>query len=90
MLKKLALAPAWLGLLLPLWTITPGSSETGHRDGSTGFYSRADNRNRNANKNANSQSRPAGATARCKDGTYSFSKHRRGTCLHHGGVAEWY
>ena len=35
-------------------------------------------------------SKPAGATARCVDGTYSFSKSRRGTCSHHGGVAVWY
>ena len=35
-------------------------------------------------------SRPAGASARCRDGTYSFSQNRRGTCSHHGGVAEWY
>ena len=32
---------------------------------------------------------PAGATARCSDGTYSFSQHRQGTCSHHGGVAKW-
>lgn len=32
---------------------------------------------------------PAGATARCVDGTYSFSESRSGTCSHHGGVAEW-
>lgn len=32
---------------------------------------------------------PAGATARCSDGTYSFSQSRRGTCSHHGGVARW-
>ena len=32
---------------------------------------------------------PAGATARCRDGTYSFSQHRAGTCSHHGGVAAW-
>lgn len=32
---------------------------------------------------------PAGATAVCRDGTYSFSKNRRGTCSHHGGVAYW-
>ena len=32
---------------------------------------------------------PAGATARCRDGTYSFSQSRRGTCSHHGGVATW-
>jgi hypothetical protein len=32
---------------------------------------------------------PTGATAHCRDGTYSFSKHRSGTCSHHGGVAMW-
>lgn len=32
---------------------------------------------------------PPGATALCRDGTYSFSKSRRGTCSHHGGVAKW-
>ena len=28
---------------------------------------------------------PAGASAHCRDGTYSFSRSRRGTCSHHGG-----
>jgi hypothetical protein len=32
---------------------------------------------------------PAGASAKCRDGTFSFSQSRRGTCSHHGGVAEW-
>jgi hypothetical protein len=32
---------------------------------------------------------PAGATAKCMDGTYSFSQHRSGTCSGHGGVAAW-
>lgn len=32
---------------------------------------------------------PAGATAICNDGTYSFSCSRRGTCSHHGGVRVW-
>jgi len=32
---------------------------------------------------------PVGASARCKDGTYSFSQSRRGTCSHHGGVSIW-
>ncbi len=32
---------------------------------------------------------PAGATAQCRDGTYSFSQNHRGTCSHHGGVAKW-
>jgi hypothetical protein len=32
---------------------------------------------------------PAGATAECTDGTYSFSESRSGTCSSHGGVARW-
>jgi hypothetical protein len=33
---------------------------------------------------------PQGATAQCRDGSYSFSQHRSGTCSHHhGGVAKW-
>ena len=32
----------------------------------------------------------AGATAMCRDGSLSYSAHRRGTCSHHGGVAVWY
>lgn len=37
-----------------------------------------------------SDTRPAGAFAKCNDGSYSFSTHRRGTCSHHGGVDTWY
>jgi hypothetical protein len=32
---------------------------------------------------------PPGGTAVCRDGTYSFSQHRSGTCSRHGGVATW-
>lgn len=37
-----------------------------------------------------SDSIPDDASARCRDGSYSFSRNRRGTCSHHGGVSEWY
>lgn len=37
----------------------------------------------------NCASPPKGATAQCRDGTYSFSQNKRGTCSHHGGVARW-
>lgn len=30
-----------------------------------------------------------GATARCRDSTYSYSQHASGTCSGHGGVAVW-
>lgn len=33
---------------------------------------------------------PSGASARCRDGSYSYSQNRRGTCSGHGGVATWY
>ncbi len=32
---------------------------------------------------------PAGASAKCRDGTFSFSQHHRGTCARHGGVDAW-
>jgi hypothetical protein len=32
---------------------------------------------------------PQGATAQCRDGSYSFSQHHSGTCSRHGGVARW-
>ncbi len=31
---------------------------------------------------------PAGATAKCKDGTYSTAKSSQGRCSNHGGVAQ--
>jgi hypothetical protein len=37
----------------------------------------------------NCSSAPQGATARCRDGSYSFSRSHSGTCSHHGGVAKW-
>jgi hypothetical protein len=33
---------------------------------------------------------PNGATAMCKDGTYSHSAHHSGTCSGHHGVGTWY
>src|SRR5262245_12722070 len=38
---------------------------------------------------AGADSPPPGATARCRDGSYSFLQHHQGTCLHHRGAAVW-
>lgn len=35
------------------------------------------------------QAHPAGASAICRDGTYSYSRSRSGTCSWHGGVRRW-
>jgi Protein of unknown function (DUF3761) len=32
---------------------------------------------------------PPGWHAQCRDGSYSFSEHRSGTCSGHGGVKQW-
>ena len=32
---------------------------------------------------------PSGETAKCNDGTYSFSQNHSGTCSGHGGVSQW-
>lgn len=32
---------------------------------------------------------PPGATAQCRDGSYSYSQTHSGSCSHHGGVAVW-
>jgi hypothetical protein len=45
-----------------------------------------------ATKTASSQASdkdPTGATAQCKDGTYSHAATRRGACSKHGGVDKW-
>jgi hypothetical protein len=44
---------------------------------------------RSAPSGTASNTDPTGATAKCKDGTYSKSQHHSGTCSKHGGVAEW-
>ena len=32
----------------------------------------------------------AGASAQCKDGSFSHAQHRTGACSRHGGVAKWF
>jgi hypothetical protein len=38
---------------------------------------------------AGNATNPQGATAKCKDGTYSHSKNKSGACSKHGGVDTW-
>jgi len=54
-----------------------------------GFYTNSQGQAvRRPARTLNSQA-PLGASAQCRDGSYSFSAHHRGTCSHHGGVAQW-
>ncbi len=44
---------------------------------------------KSGNGSSSSSNNSGGPSAICRDGTYSYSKHRSGTCSHHGGVATW-
>ncbi len=55
--------------------------------GDEGYYTNVDGNS--VHRPAHRAHRPSGATARCGDGTWSFSRHHQGTCSHHGGVSSW-
>jgi len=38
---------------------------------------------------ARSRVAPRGATARCRDGTWSFARERQRACVGHKGIARW-
>lgn len=52
-------------------------------------YTNSDGRDVHSPAKSKNGQVPAGASAQCRDGTYSFSQHRRGTCSHHGGISTW-
>ncbi|WP_082778492.1 DUF3761 domain-containing protein [Gluconobacter japonicus] len=54
-----------------------------------GHYTNVDGKSIHSPSHTTGNRVPAGASAKCGDGTYSFSTHHRGTCSHHGGVDEW-
>lgn len=56
---------------------------------SHGHYTNSDGLEAHSPAKSKNGQVPAGASAKCRDGTYSFSQHRRGTCSHHGGVSNW-
>jgi hypothetical protein len=62
-------------------TVAPAPKPSVANSGGTSTVSRPASSAENNN--------PAGATAQCKDGTYSHAKTHQGACSHHGGVAKW-
>jgi hypothetical protein len=52
-------------------------------------YQTRDGRDVHSPSKSKSGKVPNGASAKCRDGSYSFSTHHRGTCIRHGGVAQW-
>jgi hypothetical protein len=66
-----------------------GAASTAPRLVEPGHYRNVDGAIVHVPAHTDTGAAPAGASAQCRDGTYSFSTHRRGTCSHHGGVARW-
>ena len=65
-----------------------GSAEArSHGFGSCGYYTNSSGHL--VHRPVHADRAPAGWSAQCRDGSYSFSEHHQGTCSHHGGVARW-
>ncbi len=56
---------------------------------SHGHYVNVDGKSIHSPTKTNDGAVPPGASAKCRDGSYSFSTHHTGTCSGHQGVAEW-
>lgn len=84
-MKRLILAA--LALVLATPSILPARAYAELNACSSGYY--LNSRGNCVPRPVRANKPPAGASAKCRDGTYSFSQSRRGTCSHHGGVAVW-
>jgi len=65
----------------------PSTTQT--KPGCTNNGTYVNNKGQTVKRPENCSAVPQGATAQCRDGSYSFSESRRGTRSHHGGVAKW-
>src|ERR1700730_16800752 len=73
-------------------TATPATEQASPSEGelvSHGHYVNKDKQIIHSPSKTVTGKAPSGASAPCGDGSYSFSRHHRGTCSHHGGVARW-
>jgi hypothetical protein len=94
---NLALALSLVGLMWPQAQRKPAPSPTPHATApattpgpcAADYYRNSDGVCVHRPVKTQGSAVPQGATAQCRDGSYSFSQHRRGTCSHHGGVSRW-
>lgn len=84
----LALAPTF-ATAPSLFASATAAEARGRYTSSCGVESYINSRGNCVRRPVASPTLPPGASAQCRDGSYSFSQSRRGTCSHHGGVARW-
>jgi hypothetical protein len=80
---------AFLALSAPIPSLTGAASAMGRPPSICGSDSYINSQGHCVRRPVRADRPPAGATAKCRDRTYSFSENHRGTCSHHGGVAQW-
>ena len=68
---------------------TPPAAQSSSGLSNNNYYQNVDGNEVHSPADSTNGSVPAGATAQCSDGTYSFSQHHSGTCSGHGGVSQW-
>ena len=71
----------------PPTSVNTGTTDTNLSNNST--YTNVDGTTVHSPATSTDGTVPAGATAQCADGTYSFSQNHSGTCSRHGGVSQW-
>lgn len=71
--------------------VAPSNTQQGTNNNlsNTNSYTNVDGNTVHAPAYSENNQAPDGATAQCKDGSYSFSQNHSGTCSHHGGVSRW-
>ncbi|MEK6370966.1 MAG: DUF3761 domain-containing protein [Burkholderia gladioli] len=88
-MKRFLLAALLCVLVAPAFAYQPQPAPDESQLQEHGHYTNRDGEQVHSPAHSRNGEVPAGATARCRDGTYSFSRHRSGTCSRHGGVAQW-
>ena len=79
---------AIISVAIFLWI--PGAIAQREQPGDCGYYVNRDGKTvPRPCGNSRDEPAPQGATAVCRDGTYSYSLHHSGTCSGHGGVQSW-
>ncbi len=84
--------PSFIGLAFGFVVLLPSAEAPAQRQqpGDCGYYVNRDgDRVPRPCGNVRDEGPPPGASAVCRDGTYSYSRHHSGTCSGHGGVQSW-
>jgi len=84
-------AVAWISLFAPEAALARACSQPDESklESHQHYRSRRDDCDVHGPAKSRDGGKPEGASARCRDGTWSFSHTRSGTCSRHGGVERW-